>query len=245
VKVSEEFRDAEALAEFVGLKPTDSNAVAYFKNNYPDFVPSEWWDYPHRRDGTRVIDLDSLVRRGLVPTLSSEHLKKLGRIKEKELIHLQWHLAQEELQRAWKAGFKFKKTSELSDLLRLVFRVNRPGLVWNSSVVLADGMFHELNTSLYPFHRAVLYLYQHPQQAKICKAEACKKHFVSVHGKREFCEYTDERGQTCRQKSDNERHLDYYRVTGKQKRQARSKKSGRNSPSGRSRRAKRKNLRQR
>jgi len=40
-KVTEALRDAQALADFSNLEPAKMN---YFRNNYPDFVPSKWWD---------------------------------------------------------------------------------------------------------------------------------------------------------------------------------------------------------
>jgi hypothetical protein len=41
-RVTENLRDAQALAEFSNLEP---DKVEYFRNNYPDFVPQAWWDY--------------------------------------------------------------------------------------------------------------------------------------------------------------------------------------------------------
>lgn len=222
VKVTETFRDAETLAEFANLEPTDSAAVAYFRNNYPDFAPKEWWDYPYLIDGMRVLRHDDVIK------IAKSDPKFKTKI-ENKLVQ-QWQHAQEQIQRAWKAGFKFKNISEV-EILKLVFCVDRPGLAWNSSqLLLPDGTVYELNTKLYSFHKAVLYLHQHPRQAKICKK--CRKYFVHVHGKRKFCEYPDPRGETCRHKNDNKRRLDYYYETGKKKRQAKTKK-GRVSDGGR------------
>lgn len=227
MKVTEAFRDAGALAIFANLDPAnldslDSANVANFRNNYPDFAPSEWWDYPCRIDGLgRVIraeDLDKIRDK-------SDYKTKLLKLSEGLK---QWQYAQDHIQKVWKAGFKLN-ASGISDILKLVFYVDRPGLVWNSSqVLLPDGTIYELNTKLYDFHKAVLYLQQHPKHAKICKNKKCRKYFVHVHGKREFCEYPDSRGETCRYKNDNERRLDYYYETGKEKRQARTKRQRRN-----------------
>ena len=44
-RVTEMLRDAQALAEFSNLEPAH---LDYFRNNYPEFLPSKWWNY---RDG--------------------------------------------------------------------------------------------------------------------------------------------------------------------------------------------------
>lgn len=215
MKVTEAFRDAEALAEFANLESTDSASVAYFRNNYPEFAPIEWWDYQHLIDGMRVIRAEDIDKIRNDPNYKTK-LNKLGEGLK------QWQYAQDHIQKVWKAGFELN-ASALSDLLKLVFYVNHPGLAWNSSqVLLPDGTVYELNTKLYSFHKGVLYLHQHPRQAKRCKK--CRKYFVHVHGKREFCEYPDSRGETCRYKNDNKRRLDYYYKTGKKKRQAKMRK---------------------
>ena|ERR1700734_2853552 len=85
-----------------------------------------------------------------------------------------------------------------------------------------DGTFYELDTKLYSFHKAVLYLLQHPKQAKRCKK--CRKYFMHVHGMREYCEYLDSRGERCREESDKKRKRVYYHTTGKKKRQAKKKR---------------------
>jgi hypothetical protein len=41
VKVTEQFRDAQALATFANLKEAE---VQGFRANYPDFAPESWWD---------------------------------------------------------------------------------------------------------------------------------------------------------------------------------------------------------
>jgi len=228
VKVTEAFRDAEALADFANLDPIDSASVAYFKNNYPDFAPSEWWDYPCRSDGTRVILAEDIDKIRNDPDFKTK-LEKLG-----EGIQ-QWRDAQDYIQKVWKAEFKLN-ASGVSDLLKLVFYVDSPGLIWNSSqVLLPNGTIYELNTKLYSFHKAVLYLHQNSWRAKICNG--CEKHFVANHPKRDFCEYPDGRGDTCRQKSDNKRRLDYYYTAGKKKRQAKIRKGNPRLPGSRRKKA--------
>jgi hypothetical protein len=232
VKVTEAFRDAETLAVFANLDPAnlsplDSKNVANFRNNYPDFAPSEWWDYLHRIDGNQVLRYEDVIK---IDRSDPNYESKIA-----SKILKQWQHTQNEIQKVWEVGFKLN-SSAISDLLKLVFYVDRPGLVWNSSqVLLPDGTVYELNTKLYSFHKAVLYLHQHPQQAKRCKE--CRKYFVHIHGKREFCEYPDSRGETCRHKNDNKRRLDYYYTAGRKKRQAKMRKSSPRLPGSRRKKA--------
>lgn len=174
-----------------------------------------------------------------------ENLKKLLKTRPAVLAHLQWHHAQEQVRKAWKAQFTFPaaverarngrsrklgvtvsppEVEDLSDLLKLVFQADSGNRLWNSSqLLLPDGTIHEIKTPVpYGFHKALLYLHQHPNRAKICKL--CGKYFVTAHGKRDFCEYKDERGESCRQKNDKTRKLDYYYETAKEVRQAKRKK---------------------
>ena len=235
MKVTEAFRDAETLAVFANLDPAnlnplDSANVANFRNNYPDFAPSAWWDYLYRIDGARMIRAEDIDKIKNGPNYKTK-LVKLGEGLK------QWQYAQDHIQKVWEARFKLN-ASAISDLLKLVFYVDRPGLAWNSSqVLLPDGTVYELNTKLYSFHEAVLYLHQHPQQAKRCKDKKCRKYFVHVHGKREFCEYRDARGETCRHKNDNKRRLDYYYTAGRKKRQAKMRKSSPRLPGSRRKKA--------
>jgi len=211
VKVTEAFRDAEALADFANLEPTDLATVANFRKNYPDFAPDEWWDYPYRIDGTRVIRAEDVDKIRNDPDYKTQ-FDKLG-----EGLP-QWQHAQDHIQEVWKAKFKLN-ASGVSDLLKLVFYVDRPGLVWNSSqVLLPNGTIYELNTKLYSFHKAVLYLHERPGQAKVCTE--CGKYFVTARGKRELCLFPDSRGETCAQKRINERKSKWWHDHGTKRRRA-------------------------
>lgn len=218
MRATDTFRDAEALANFANLDAADSAAVAYFRNNYPDFAPSEWWDYPYRIDGMRVIRAEDIDKIKNDPDYKTK-LDKLGEGLQ------QWHNAQDHIQKVWKAKFQVN-VSGVSDLLKLVFYLNRPGLIWNSSqVLLPNGTIYELDSKLYSFHKAVLYLHQHPKQAKICAR--CGKYFVTERGKREFCLYPDERGETCSHKQIAKQHLEWWRTKGDKQRKAKRKQQRR------------------
>jgi hypothetical protein len=240
VRVTEAFRDAETLAVFanldpVNLDPLDSANVTYFRNNYPDFAPSEWWDYLCRTDGGLAIPYEDIEK---IKNGDPNYRTKLAKIVEGQK---QWQSTQHDVQSYWNLGFDFTTvlrggTSAISDLLKLVFYVYPGQRQWGpSQVLLPNGTIYELDTKLYSFHKAVLYLHQHPQQAKRCKDEKCRKYFVHVHGKREFCEYPDSRGETCRYKNDNKRKLDYYYEAGKKRRQAKMRKSSPRLPGSRRR----------
>ncbi len=214
MKVTESFRDAEALADFANLDPTDSASVAYFKNNYGDFAPSAWWDYPYRIGGTRVLRYEDVI------TITESDPNFQSKMENK--VVRQWQHAQEQIQRVWKAEFELTNVAEVSDLLKLVFDVDRPGLLWNSSqVLLPNGTIYELNTRLYSFHKALLYLHEHPRQAKIC--EECGKYFVHVHGKRTLCLFPDSRSETCSQKRINKNRLKWWYKKGDKRRKAKQK----------------------
>ena len=235
LKVSEQFRDAEALAEFANLNSTDSAEVGYFRNNYPDFAPAEWWEYKY--EGMEIVP--AVMPWGDSPINPAEQ----GALIDDSPV-LCWTDLQDEIVRKWEDHFQFESVFNLTALLKMVFIVpgqtkeERMETVWTQShLYLPDGSLAELaSPTLYTFHTAVLYLYQQPWRARICKS--CGKYFVANHPKRDFCEYPDKRGETCRQKNDNARHLVYYRETGKKKRQVKMRKN-------RSRRADRESLRQR
>jgi len=206
VRVTEALRDAESLAEFANLDPA---GVAYFRNNYPDFAPSDWWDLPYRSNGARVLRFEDVIG-----------LTDLNKIEDK--VVQQWQHTQEQIRKAWKAKFKFEHASEVSDLLKLVFSANGSALVWNSSqVIMPGGTIHEVHAKLQSFHKAVLYLQVHPKQAKTC--EECGRLFVHVHGKRKLCLIPDARGETCAQKRINATNLKWWHKQGNKKRKAKQK----------------------
>jgi hypothetical protein len=215
LKASEGFRAAEVLADFVNLNPADSVAVAYFRRNWSDFAPNAWWDYLYRIDGTRVLRIEDVLK---VDKTVPDWEKKL-----ESKVMMQWQYAQNEVRKAWKTGFKFKTTSEVSNLLKLIFYAESPGVIWNSSQVYVPGKgIYELHTELHTFHKAVLHLHEHPQHAKIC--EECGKYFVHAHGKRTLCPYPDSRGETCGQKRINRDKLKWWNERGTKQRKAKSKR---------------------
>jgi hypothetical protein len=216
MKLPEAFRDAEALAEFANLSPTDSASVAYFKENYPEFAPCEWWDY-------KFEDLE-LIPAVLPASDSDNPINPIayGGVLKEDLIPI-WQNVQDEIQRAWIDRFQFENVFGLTQRLKAVFIAPSELVLTGSHLYLPDGALYELGTpKLYTFHKAVLYLNQHSWRPKIC--QHCGKYFVANHPQRDSCPYPDARGETCRQKRDKKRKLDYYFTTGKHKRQANNKR---------------------
>lgn len=207
MRATDTFRDAEALAEFANLDPTDANAVEYFRNNYPNFAPVEWWNYKYNEFT-------------LVQTSAADDLNLTGGIEESPAR--MWQVTQEEIQRAWENQFQFETVFGLTQLLKCVF-VAPPETVWTQEYMhFSDGMFDELiGAKTYSFHTAVLYLHAHPKQAKQC--EKCGKYFVTVAGKRTMCIYPDADGDTCSQKQIREQHLKWWETVGAKQRKAKQK----------------------
>jgi hypothetical protein len=208
LRVSEAFRDAEVLADFANLDPEEVASVAYFRNNYPDFAPAEWWDYQ-----TQSLEL--------VRVRGDDSSNVEGKIEE-HLISV-WEDTQDELRRAWEDQFKFESVFNLTELLKMVFVAPSEMVLSAAHLYLPDGTFHELSTSkVWSFHKAVLYLHENGWRARVCRS--CERYFVANHPQRDFCQYPDARGETCRDRNDNKRKLDYYYTTGKKERQAKHRK---------------------
>jgi hypothetical protein len=217
LKVPEAFRDAEALADFANLDPADSAAVDFFRVNYGDFAPLDWWDY-------KVEEIELIPAMVSLPDSDDPmNAKEYAAMLEENLVPV-WQSTQEEVQRAWAGQFQFEKIFGLTELLKAVFVAPDELVRASLHLNIPDGQLSELGGSkLYTYHKAVLYLIQRPWQAKICKS--CNKYFVASHPKRDYCEYPDLDSETCREKNDKSRKLDYYYTTGKGKRQAKKRKS--------------------
>lgn len=157
---------------------------------------------PYGDNPLNPADYDTVLERGLAPM---------------------WQEAQSQVHGAWDNEFKFPNVFGLTALLRTVFVAPTEMVLTSSNLYLPDGELCELSSpKLYTFHNAVLYLHHNSWRARICKG--CEKYFVANHPKRDYCEYPDARGETCRQKNDNKRRLDYYYKTGKKKRQTKKRK---------------------
>jgi hypothetical protein len=185
-RVTDSLRDAQILAEFSILEP---DKVEYFRNNYPDFVPSSWWDYDSGQPWNDA-KLDG---------------------------KLQWQITQVFLSRAWASQFKIGVWS-LVNLLRLIFNADSlfttiaerfmrepypNGFPEGTRADFAEGRiefsdgraiqlpprprfgYGDENEQEIPMQRAIVYLFENPWRARLC-AE-CNKRFVAAEPKNKFC----------------------------------------------------------
>jgi hypothetical protein len=218
VNIPEGFREAEVLADFANLKPTDSRAAEHFARNYPDFAPAEWWTYPCRTEGTPVVRVEDFQRPD-----GELNLKALKAWQANPEATPQWRATLHNLRVSWRHNrFDFKFASNLSELLQMVFVLDRPGMLWGAAKILVPGKgVLDLPIKTCGFHKGVLYLSQHPKQAKMCKR--CGRFFVHQHGKQQFCQHTVN-GESCRVLGDRARHLaDYHEKDRNSKRQKKSR----------------------
>jgi hypothetical protein len=218
MKLPEGFRDAEALADFANLDWNDAQKLTYFRQNYPDFAPAEWWDY--KTEWVELVPRVVPLPNSTDPINPAEH----GFALEEELRPL-WTVVQDDIHSCWLSKFQFESVFYLTQTLKYVFTAPTDMVQVSAHLYLPDGDLAVLS-ALKPltYHKAVVFLNQHPKRAKICKA--CKKHFVANHPKREFCEYPDERGETCRQKNGRMRNLKNYHARGRKLRQKKNKRQG-------------------
>ena len=132
LKVSEGFRAAEVLADFVNLNPADSAGVAYFRRNWPDFAPSEWWDYLYRIDGTRVFRAEDVIK---VDRSEPNWESKL----ESKAVK-QWQEAQHEIQKVMEGqDSSLKMPQKFPTSLNWCSTWTSPGVPWNSSQYTCAG----------------------------------------------------------------------------------------------------------
>jgi hypothetical protein len=197
VKRPDEFRDVQALAEFANLDnnnhdPLDRRNFENFRNNYPEFVPQAWWDYR--------------------PTDSER----------KPLANNQWELNQEMLREAWENQFAIG----MFDLLRLLTSVFDPNDLTDVAVFPSLGhrpMFATMAeiADPCPYQNAVLYLREHPWQAKVC--ENCHCYIVVRVAKTRLCD-KDECGNSIREINHRASKLrSYHRNKARRKKRSKSR----------------------
>jgi hypothetical protein len=203
MRLPDGFRDAQALADFANLNREDATQIADFRRDRRDFAPDEWWDYKFEREDDSVSDAPKKTdSRSMVPD---------------------WHDTQSGVHVTWDCEFKFATVFVLTHLLRSVFVA--------SEEMVRTGKWHNMSDAelcdrvggwdVFAFHRGVLFLNEYKWRAKICRR--CKKYFVAKHPKRDFCEYPDANGVTCRRRSDRQRKLENYHTREKKRRQEKNR----------------------
>jgi hypothetical protein len=221
-RVSDNLRDAQALAEFSNLEP---QGVEYFRNNYPEFVPQGWWDYQSGQSVSKPLS-----------GINQYGKKVMGADKTGEK---QWQLTQSILQHSWK--HQFKDEDGVYSLVALITSVFDPNYLLaeelrsqklpegytaqstpesytitnaesNIRIILpprpAFENLYGRNVGSTPFHRAVVYLFQNSWRARFC-AE-CNKRFVAAEPKNKFC------SETCSNKNRLRQKREWFRKNGKQ-----------------------------
>jgi hypothetical protein len=161
----------KALADFSNLESGDLTAL---RHKYEGFVPGKYWNY---RPGGWSLDSDE-------PTYGD----------------LLWKKAQTSLREVWERRFEDSFLDRMR-LLQTVFdptpwlnEKNKPesfGLDEIEDLIddSSEGKTFKYNESkwFYPYHRAVLFLFEQPWRARFCANEKCRKRFIAVSPKTKAC----------------------------------------------------------
>jgi hypothetical protein len=187
---------AQALAEFSNLEP---NGVEHFRRKYPDFAPSRWWDY------------------------------------QSDVGKPQWQFNQGYLHKIWQKQF----ANNLHDRLLLTLSVFDPrDITWpfhdfdpehmrgfdpdyfdpDASKPAFIGLQEMDAMHYYPYHKAALFLFDHPWRARFCVE--CKKRFVAAESRNIYC------SNACFHERRNQQKLEWWNKGGKKQRAARQKRRG-------------------
>ena len=161
---------AETVAKFSNLKP---NEVDHFRHVYSDFVPQSWWKY-----------------QPILGRFDDEYRRKTGEPRE-----YQWQLNQQFLQAAWEEKFDRRQFVSIARLLLSVFdpeqqmrraeiaKAYTPEDLERERPVFGDML--DWLQPLYPYQKAVLFLFEHPWRAKFCLQ--CHKRFIAVERNSKYC----------------------------------------------------------
>ncbi|MGA8036736.1 MAG: hypothetical protein WB985_12275 [Candidatus Acidiferrales bacterium] len=241
MKLPEGFREAEQLAEFANLNRNHPADVADFRAKYPHFAPAAWWDYKFEdkepgadapRTGLCWHETQSIVQLcwengfdfsdsvfGLTMLLRSVFVAPPQYLQTGKYA---WWLP-DHLLFQW----DMKSRAPASDLASTgLSAAQAHDLVEKAPLEVRDfaqKVLYDKN-DLYAFHRAVLFLFEHPWRARICADENCNKYLVATNSQRTLCKYPDRNGRTHERNYALAAKLSYYDRVGKKKRQAKHKK---------------------
>jgi hypothetical protein len=184
-RVTDVFRDAQALALFSNLEEGD---VGHFRNNYPDFAPHKWWEYRLTlQDLLLAGDLKHLEMLLNDPFWKQEPFKSRNpsggnsyAFRQQTTPRNLWQQNQSWLQEAWKAHFEIG----LLDILKLLTSVFDPNDSYPKTV-FATLSHVPVGGS---YHRGLSCLFEQKWRAGFC-AE-CKKRFVKAEAKTKCCSET-------------------------------------------------------
>jgi hypothetical protein len=184
-RVTDNLRDAQALAEFSNLETAQ---VEYFRHNYPDFVPDAWWDYEAGGFEEKQWQLTQGILRYSWKHQFKDTEGVYSLIALVTSVFNPNNLLTEELRsQKLPEGYTVKSTAQS-------FTVTTPD---NRSIVFPPRpAFKDFygtgiggGTGSIPFHRAAVYLFEHKWRARFCMV--CNKRFVAAEPKNKFC------GESC------------------------------------------------
>jgi len=197
MKEKGKIRDAQALAEFANLR---QDRVGRFRRIESDFAPQGWWEYqPADKEGKPI----SWARQ-----YSTDGTK-------------QWQQNKACLCAAWRTQFHI----ELPQLIELLLSVFDPGNVFETWFRLTSNLpafaNEFLTDRLYPYHRAVLFLYEQKWRARLC--ERCKSPFVAGYSRQKYCgQAWGKEQETCfdlvRKEQKRQDHLKHRKARNRKRR---------------------------
>jgi hypothetical protein len=221
-RVTDNMRNAQALAEFSNLKP---EGVQYFRNNYPDFVPQGWWDYDSgqpwndaRLDGKPQWQITQVFLRDAWENQFKEGIWSL--IDLLRLIFNPDNLFTTFIERMMREpfpnGFPEGITADFSKGRIEVSQTGRVIQLPHRSPYVDERKQH------IPMQRAIVYLFENSWRARFC-AE-CKKRFVAAEPKTKFCSEPCSHENRIRQERESwHKNKAKWRPTQKKLRKARGK----------------------
>lgn len=173
--MDELFRDAQTLADFSNLEPSDES---YFRANFPDFLPSAVFEVNQAEPNAQGVYR-------LVMT------QEPGKPPQSVFV---WTPYQRALRLAWQKRFPLDSCLELIVSLDRFTKVivQKP----EERKLSEGGIFQK--SKVWPFQRAIMFLGMQPWRARFC---VCGKRFVADIPARRFCSdkcFQDSRRQANR-----------------------------------------------
>jgi hypothetical protein len=235
-RVTHILRDAQTLAYFSNLEPGE---VEYFRNNYPDFAPSAWWDKKIGVDNEalekqlREQDEREAERNSLADKQALQYLSKWLVASNPVQIGL-WQVTQEHLRNWWRAPSK-EDIPTLVTMLDSIFDPDLRSSTKNFAEIMVRRYLSEYATiriprrppikrqGYIPMQAAIVYLFGDPWRARFCRV--CHKRFVAIERRNEFCSSKCSVDYEHWRKRENwHKHKDKYRPPNPVKKQKSKKR---------------------
>jgi predicted nucleic acid-binding Zn ribbon protein len=182
-KITENLRNAGILADFSNLE--NSAQVDYFRHNYEDFAPQEWWAYQFK--GEKQWQLTQTLLRHSWENQFGDGIYNLIGLLNSVIDPLRIADAERGAEQAVKKMLAERAGVPIKD---------------------ADNETPRLRLDTYiPLQRAIVFLFEDSWRARFC-AE-CKKRFVATQPKNKFC------GDECRTNNRTRQKLEWRREHSK------------------------------